>query len=62
MNRRRGDRGGSCTVLLTNLVKPHNESCETGREEEEAAAAAAGVWGGAASSYVGGRVSLMTSS
>lgn len=25
--------GGICTVLLTNLVKPPNESCETGAEE-----------------------------
>lgn len=27
------DWGRICTVLLTNLVKPPNESCETGREE-----------------------------
>lgn len=27
------DWGRICTVLLTNLVKPPNESCETGRED-----------------------------
>lgn len=30
---RRGGGGRICTVLLTKLVKPPNESCETGREE-----------------------------
>lgn len=28
-----GGGGRICTVLLTKLVKPPNESCETGREE-----------------------------
>lgn len=27
------DWGRICTVLLTNRIKPPNESCETGREE-----------------------------
>lgn len=44
--------GRSCTVLLTNRVKPPNESCETGGEES----------GNASSAVVVVGVSPMTSS